>query len=240
MASMSEVLDWRDVVVRLVLTVLAGAFFGLNREGHGGPAGLRTTVLVCLAASIAMLQANLLLAMVGREVDSYVTLDLMRLPLGILSGVGFLGAGVIFRRGDFVTGVTTAAILWITTVIGLCFGGGQLGLGAAATVLGLVVLWGFAWFERYIRQYLRASLFLTTSGSAIATAPDEVRRMLEDAGYQIAGEAVRYWSADCELCYDVRWRGSRRENRPPSFVAALAAKPGIVDVKWRPQGVGEP
>jgi MgtC family len=52
----------------------------------------------------------------------------MRLPLGILTGVGFIGGGTILKRGDLVTGVTTAATLWLVTVIGLCFGGGQLAL----------------------------------------------------------------------------------------------------------------
>ena len=68
-------------------------------------------------------------------------MDLMRLPLGILSGMGFIGAGAIFRRGDAVVGVTTAATLWFVTVMGLCFGAGQLPLGAAMLAVGLGVLW---------------------------------------------------------------------------------------------------
>ncbi|MBX3213145.1 MAG: MgtC/SapB family protein [Labilithrix sp.] len=234
---MPVALDWRDVAVRLALTVIAGALFGLNREGHGGPAGLRTTILVCLAASTAMLQANALLPMTGRAADAWATLDLMRLPLGILSGVGFIGAGVIFRRSDLVLGVTTAAILWITTAIGLCFGGGQLVLGVASTALGLVVLWGFKWLEQYIRQDLRAALVLTTTEGAPAS--DEVRRLLEEEGYRVAGEALRYGESARELRYDVRWRGHRREVRTPGFVAALAATAGVRDVSWRPEGLGE-
>ncbi|MBX3206058.1 MAG: MgtC/SapB family protein [Labilithrix sp.] len=235
---MPVALEWRDVVVRLVLTVIAGALFGLNREGHGGPAGLRTTILVCLAASTAMIQANALLPMTGRASDAWATLDLMRLPLGILSGVGFIGAGVIFRRSDLVIGVTTAAILWITTAIGLCFGGGQLALGAAATAIGLVVLWGFKWLERYIRQDLRAALVVTTT----ATTPpsDELRRLLEEAGYRVAGEALHYSESAREIRYDVRWRGHRREVRTPSFVATLATTTGVRGVTWRPEGFGEP
>jgi putative Mg2+ transporter-C (MgtC) family protein len=58
--------------------------------------------------------------------NSIVRLDIMRLPLGILSGVGFIGAGAILRRGDTVRGVTTAATIWLVTVVGRCFGGGQL------------------------------------------------------------------------------------------------------------------
>jgi putative Mg2+ transporter-C (MgtC) family protein len=83
--------------------------------------------LVCLAAAIAMIQTNLLLAVKGRTADSFVMLDLMRLPLGILTGMGFIGGGAILRRESLVLGVTTAATLWFVTVIGLCFGVGRSG-----------------------------------------------------------------------------------------------------------------
>ena len=132
---MTEIVGWQPIALRLVLTIVAGVLIGFNRGGQGEPAGLRTTLLVCLAASIAMLQANLLLGTAGRSPDSYVILDLMRLPLGILTGVGFIGAGAIFRQNDLLRGVTTAATLWFVTVIGLCFGGGQIGLGVAGTAI---------------------------------------------------------------------------------------------------------
>ena len=79
-------------------------------------------VLVCCAACLSMIQVNLLLPTAGKPPGSFNTLDLMRLPLGILSGMGFIGAGAITRKGDVVRGVTTAATLWIVTVLGLCFG----------------------------------------------------------------------------------------------------------------------
>ncbi len=122
-------LSWRDIAIRLTLSVLAGALIGANRERRRHPAGLRTTTLVSLAAAVAMIQANLLLPQTGKAADSFVVLDLMRLPLGILSGIGFIGAGAILKKGDSVQGVTTAATIWFVTVIGLCFGGGQLSLG---------------------------------------------------------------------------------------------------------------
>jgi putative Mg2+ transporter-C (MgtC) family protein len=117
-----------DIAIRLALTMLAGGIAGLNRGARGHAAGFRTTILVCLAASIAMIQANILLPLGGKTAESFSVMDLMRLPLGILTGVGFIGGGTILKRGDLVTGVTTAATLWLVTVIGLCFGGGQLAL----------------------------------------------------------------------------------------------------------------
>jgi putative Mg2+ transporter-C (MgtC) family protein len=102
-------LTWNEIAIRLFCTVAAGALIGLNRSEHGRAAGLRTSILVCLAACVAMLQVNLLLPLAGRSSNSFVMNDLMRLPLGILSGMGFIGGGAILRRDNFVVGVTTAA-----------------------------------------------------------------------------------------------------------------------------------
>jgi putative Mg2+ transporter-C (MgtC) family protein len=82
MTAMTAPLHWTDMVLRLALTVIAGLVIGFNRSEHGKAAGMRTNVLVCLAASAAMLQVNLLLPMAGRPFDSFVMNDLMRLPLG--------------------------------------------------------------------------------------------------------------------------------------------------------------
>src|ERR1700745_3300013 len=105
-------LTWADLVIRLVCTLIAGAIIGYDRGERSKAAGLRTTVLVCMAASVAMLQMNYLLPLAGRPTDSFVRNDLMRLPLGILTGVGFIGGGAILRRGSLILGVTTPAPLW--------------------------------------------------------------------------------------------------------------------------------
>src|SRR5690348_10801305 len=86
-------LTWADVGLRIVLTILAAAAIGYDRDVEGHAAGLRTVILVALAASLAMVQANWLMDTVGKSSSSFAVLDLMRLPLGILTGVGFIGGG---------------------------------------------------------------------------------------------------------------------------------------------------
>jgi putative Mg2+ transporter-C (MgtC) family protein len=84
-------LGWTEIALRLALTVLAGVLLGLNRSERGQVAGLRTNLLVCLSAAVAMIQANLLLPTDGKTPESFSVLDLMRLPLGILTGMALSG-----------------------------------------------------------------------------------------------------------------------------------------------------
>jgi len=139
---MAPQIAWPVIALRLDLTVAAEALIGFERSRSGHPAGLRTTLLVTMAASVSMIQMNLLIQTDGKPANSNVVMDLMRLPLGILTGVGFIGAGAILRKNEMVIGVTTAATIWFSTVIGLCLGGGQLILGSTATVLGFGTLHG--------------------------------------------------------------------------------------------------
>lgn len=128
-------LSWHDIALRLAVTTMSAGIIGFDRDEGGRSAGLRTNLLVALAACIAMIQSNVLINSSGRPSDPFVVMDTMRLPPGILSGIGFIGAGAILKRGEMVIGLTTAATLWFVTAMGLCFGGGQIGLGTAAFVL---------------------------------------------------------------------------------------------------------
>ena len=155
---------WEDIALRLLLTLVAGALIGFNREAHGQAAGLRTTMLVCLAASVAMILANMMLTLSGKTDLSFVRIDVMRLPLGILTGVSFIGGGAILRRDSLVAGVTTAATLWLVTVIGLCFGAGDVWLGIAATAISFFVLWALKWVDDQTPRDQRAILSISRPG----------------------------------------------------------------------------
>jgi len=229
---MATQIAWADIAVRLALTVIAGMLIGYDRSEHGKAAGMRTTVLVCLAASVAMIQVNLLLPTAGRASDSFVMNDLMRLPLGILTGVGFIGGGAILRRDNIITGVTTAATLWLVTVVGLCLGGGQLALGCAATAIGLAALWGLKWIEsRMAREHnARFSIALQADGPSEA----EVRRMLRAAGLWIVGGGVRS-EAGRGRTLELELRRLRRSSEPgtPVVVHELERCAGVIEVSWR-------
>ena len=230
---MNTEIGWQDVALRLLCATIAGALIGINRGEHGRAAGLRTTLLVCLAATIAMIQANLLLGVVGKKPDSFVVLDLMRLPLGILTGVGFIGAGAILRRDNVVLGVTTAATLWFVTVMGLCFGGGQIGLGWASLGLGLLILSGLKWIEQHWNQECHATLTIAMAqGGAIE---DELVRALAQANYKVKfSSAVFQNGGDLrEFSCHVSWRGRVNNSQPPDFLKALAVRFQLQKMEWK-------
>ncbi|MGB6450573.1 MAG: MgtC/SapB family protein [Steroidobacteraceae bacterium] len=225
-------LDWTDIALRLALTVAASVAIGYNRSEHGKAAGMRTTLLVCLAASVAMIQVNLLLPTAGRSPDSFVMNDLMRLPLGILTGVGFIGGGVILRRDNMVVGVTTAATLWLVTVIGLCLGGGQIALGLITTGLGLFALWGLRGVEGWMRREYHAQLSIELDPSGPAEA--EIRRRLGDAGLSIIGcrFVLDRAGEHRELTFDVCQLRRFASTETPALLRELAGAPGVVKLQW--------
>jgi putative Mg2+ transporter-C (MgtC) family protein len=94
-------------------------------------------------------------------------MDLMRLPLGILTGVGFIGAGAIVRKGEMVLGFTTAATMWFATVVGLCLGGGQLVLGSTATVIGFLVLWALRFGEQRLEASEEGAIIIVSDGRCV-------------------------------------------------------------------------
>jgi putative Mg2+ transporter-C (MgtC) family protein len=226
-------ITWQDIALRLLLTVIGGALIGLNREEQGRPAGLRTTMLVSLAAAISMVQVNLLLGVVGKAHDSFVVLDLMRLPLGILSGMGFIGAGAILKKGNLVHGVTTAATLWFVTTMGLCFGGGQLCLGLAALILGLIVLAVLRLLEKRLKQHRHATLTIMVGETNASGA--EILNAITQAGYRINSSSVALGPSArlAELTCDVSWLACGPDLPPISFLKVFSARFDLLRTDWR-------
>lgn len=229
-------LQWQEIAVRLALTLVAGTLVGIDRSERGQAAGLRTTILVCMAAAVAMIQMNLLLPMAGKTPDSFASLDLMRLPLGILTGVGFIGGGAILRRGNMVQGVTTAATLWIVTVIGLCLGGGQLALGMTTLAMVLLVLWALKRLESLIHQERHATL--SVSVNAPGPTDDEIPAMLSRAGFEIkAWDVISSSRSDAaplrKVRCEVSWRGRRDDPLTPPIVDQIAQIPSVTRLRWK-------
>ncbi|NEI71739.1 MgtC/SapB family protein [Rhizobium lusitanum] len=229
--------SWLDIVVRLSLAIAAGALIGINREIGGHAAGFRTTILVGLAACLMMIQANLLLSTLGRTSQSFASMDVLRFPLGVLTGVGFIGGGAILKRGDLVTGVTTAATLWIMTAIGLCIGGGQLIVGSAGAVIAFVVLSPLKWFDTLIARRQKARLVIELPrDAAVAVAGTEAA--LEPLGYAFAfvGRTTGSTEATAHISYEVRWRRAGSDGGGPQLLTILQEHHKVVSFEMLTTG----
>jgi len=127
-------------LLKLLLALLAGGLIGAEREFRDKAAGFRTLILICTGAA--------LFTMLSTRFGN--TGDPARVAAGVVSGIGFLGAGVILRDRGRIMGLTTAAIIWMTAAIGVAIGTGQLLLALTAQLMVMAVLWIFPFFERRI------------------------------------------------------------------------------------------
>ena len=132
---------------RLLASVVAGGMIGFERSFRGRPAGFRTHTLVCLASTVLMLVTVYEWQWVQARVPETIRLDPTRMAQGIMTGIGFLGAGVIFKESLSVRGLTTAASIWITAAIGILIGIGFYFPAAITTALVLFVLSLFQFIE---------------------------------------------------------------------------------------------
>ena len=131
-----------QIIIRLLLSVILSGLIGLERQIHRRTAGLRTHILVCLGSCLIMLTSMYIFDIYKNEVP----LDPGRIAAGVITGIGFLGAGAIIREREGVKGLTTAASLWVVAGIGLAVGCGFYRAGVYTTILALIVLF----FLRYI------------------------------------------------------------------------------------------
>jgi len=151
-------------------SLVAGGVIGFEREFRGRPAGLRTHILVSLASTLLMLAAvhqDLWFALD----PSIVRIDPVRMAHGVLTGIGFLCGGVIFREGLSVHGLTTAASMWITSALGLLFGAEIYGLAIGGTVITVLVLGALRMADPHLPQQHIADLTVRfRGGQAMAQA----------------------------------------------------------------------
>lgn len=147
--------DRLEIVARLFAALAAGAAIGLERSFHGRPAGLRTHSLVCLASAMLML-VTVYQAQWFHGGPDMVRVDPTRMAQGVMTGIGFLGAGLIIKEGAAVRGLTTAASIWITSALGLLAGIGFYFPLVVVTMATLCVLAVFRRLESVLPYYAYA------------------------------------------------------------------------------------
>ena len=181
--------DDYEMVLRLLAAVAAGALIGYERTYHGRPAGFRTHALVCTASSLLML-VTVYEAHWVRATADMVRLDPTRMAQGIMTGIGFLGAGGIMKEGLSVRGLTTAASIWITAAIGILAGVGFYFPLAVSLLLTLGILSFFRWIESRMPSQAYFHFDVRFARNA-AMSERELRELVESHGFSIANLTYR-------------------------------------------------
>lgn len=202
---------------RLVLAMLAGGLIGLEREFRDKSAGFRTLIFISAGAAIfTILSKNLA-----------PSTDPNRIAANIVTGIGFLGAGAILRDGMRITGLTTAATIWLTAAIGMAFGAGAFLFGAVITVLVLIVLWLFPAFEHAvdrIREEHTYEIFLRGGLEHIAT----IESKIQETGLRVAIRQ-HFKENDGLRC---RWVAHGKPGAHQRFIQYLLEEPSIGEFKY--------
>jgi putative Mg2+ transporter-C (MgtC) family protein len=181
-----------------VLAIILGGAVGLEREVRGKPAGLRTNILICVAATLFTVLS--IESPLGRA-------DPGRVAAQVLTGVGFIGAGTILHMRGSITGLTSAATIWVVTAIGMAIGARAYVEALGATTLVMIVLGGLRWVEDALaRQTTRSRLIVHTRPEP--SAVDELEALVRTTGIEVERSEARRENVD--LVLDLHLRGPRR------------------------------
>lgn len=204
-------------VLKVILAVLFGGIIGLEREFRDKAAGLRTLIFICLGATLfTILSANLAL-------DK----DPTRIAANIVSGVGFLGAGVILRDRGRIIGLTTAAMIWLTAALGMGIGGANYGLVVSAVAAILVVLWLFPLIERWIDNIREERSYEIL----LAVNPQKVMAIEENLKQLKLKVHTSHQKKD-EHAMRCTWEVSGPPKSHSKFIQLLLADPEIKEINY--------
>ena len=207
-----------DLLGKLALATVLGGVIGWEREASGKPAGLRTNILICIGAAL-LTELSIHFSTIT---DGEPRWDPARITAQIVSGIGFLGAGTIMQARGTVTGLTTAATLWVVAAIGMTVGAGAFVEATGTTLLVLVVLIPMSWVEDRIETQRRGRtirVVLSESGRV-----EEIIRLLEGAGLMVRQESlIKGREGEKQVTFEVR--GSSDEFRAAR--AQLQERPDV-------------
>ena len=226
--------QYSDILTHLLGALLAGGAIGLERSFQARPAGFRTHALVCLASSLLMLVTLYQDMWLPNPTSETVRSDPARMAQGIMTGIGFLGAGVIFKEGLSVRGLTTAASIWITAAIGIMIGIGFYVPAVLATVLTLATLTAFRWLENRLPSQSYAHHAIRFDRADVMSEAD-VRALLTSHSFSIANLSYRTTDDGNTFEYRMVIRTTNERNHA-SLANALLRLPRVRSFRISPTG----
>jgi putative Mg2+ transporter-C (MgtC) family protein len=219
---------------RIVGALVIGALIGLERTFHARPAGFRTHSLVCVASALLMLVTvyqNEWMTLVALEA---IRTDPTRMAQGIMTGIGFLGAGVIFKEGLTVRGLTTAASIWVTAAIGILVGIGFWMPAVIGTAATLIVLSAFRLIEDRLPSEFYAHHHVRFKRDAVM-AESELKELVGSHGFSIAHVSTRL--IDDGEFFEYRMVIRSRDKRSAQALSQHLLKlPEVIEFRISPTG----
>jgi len=200
-----------NIITHLLVAMAAGGMIGFERTYHGRPAGFRTHTLVCMASSLLMLVTVYQEKWFTSTMIETVRVDPTRMAQGIMTGIGFLGAGVIMKEGLSVRGLTTAASIWITAAIGILAGVGFYNAVFIVTVLTLGTLSVFRLIESRMPTLIYAHHSLRFHRTEVMPEQD-VKDLISNHGFSIANLSHRLKEEGKVFEYEMTIRTHQQEN----------------------------
>ncbi len=200
-----------NVLTHLVVAMIAGGLVGLERTYNGHAAGFRTHTLVCMASSLLMLVTVYQGQWFSGAMPETVRIDPTRMAQGIMTGIGFLGAGVIMKEGLSIRGLTTAASIWITAAIGILAGVAFYNAVIIVTILTLGTLTIFRWIESKIPTLIYAHNSLRFPREMTMSEAD-LRTLLTQHGFNVVELSYSLTDEGKFFEYDLLIRTRKEEN----------------------------
>ena len=226
--------EYVDISIRLTVALTIGAAIGMERSYSGRAAGFRTHTLVCVSTALLMLVTVYESAWVTSIAAGRLVLDPTRMAQGIMTGIGFLGAGAIVKSGANIHGLTTAASLWITAAIGILIGIGFYFPALVCTGITLGVLTAFRWIEARIPAVFYAQCvirFVRTEAMPEA----QLRALIASHGFALAELNYRMSTANDFFEYRMVIRSTRASNAR-RLSETLLGVPGVREFRVSPTG----
>ena len=226
--------EYLTILMHLGLAVLAGGLIGLERTYHGRPAGFRTHTLVCTASSLLMLLTVYQWELLKGVPLETVRVDPTRMAQGIMTGIGFLGAGVIMKEGLTVRGLTTAASIWITAAIGILIGIGFYFPAVVATLITLGTLALFRWIETIMPSHYYARLNVRFKRQE-TPAESELRDLITRQNFSVANLSYRLEQEGKYFEYQMTVRSQNTDNYR-KLAETLTAMEQVLEFEIIPTG----
>ena len=215
-----------SVLFRLVIAVLLGGVIGIEREMHGRPAGFRTHIVVCLGATMLMVASEYY----RNYVDLETVFDPNRMAAGIITGIGFLGAGAIMREENMVRGLTTAGCIWFVAGLGIVIGKGLFPLALWGTLLVIIMLVFFRYVESWMSVENYGEMSIRMNLESYEAIKGQCTEIIRENDFLVQEACYRVDRVNNEVQMDYILTYSKGKDRE-GMLMALSGLEGVREVR---------